>query len=375
MNYLRIHTVSVLAWAIALTACSSEDPSKQQDETLAVVTVVDATPRELELTQDLPGRVQAVRSAEVRARVAGIVQKRLFSEGMDVKQDQVLYQIDPATFEAAHDRANAEVQRAEAVVAEAKSLLDRYRPLAKIEAISQQDLVAAQTAYKTALAHVAAAKADAKTSRLNLDYATVRAPISGRAGRSLVTEGALVGQSEPTALATIQQIDRVYVDLTQTVADAMRLREAVESGALESQGSHIVARVDGSQKTVSGKLLFSDISVDPTSGQVTLRGEFPNPDGLLLPGMYVRVTVAKGKAHDAILLPQRAVQFDPDGVSSLWVVNEDDVVEQRVVRTGQMYGADWHIVAGVRASERVIVGGPAVIAGQKVGIAKPSNNP
>lgn len=373
MTHIPIRTASALVVALALTACSGKDAAQQVAATIPTVTVVGATASDLAVTQELPGRVHAVRSAEVRARVAGIVKKRLFSEGMDVKQGQVLYQIDPAPFEAALDRASAEVQRTEALAADARSTLDRYTPLAKIEAVSQQDLATAQTTYKTALAHVAAAKADTKTSRLNLEYATVRAPISGRIGRSLVTEGALVGQGEPTALATIQQIDRVYVDLTQPVADAMSLREALESGSVKSQGGQLVTRVDGSQKTVEGKLLFSDISVEPSSGQVTLRGEFANPHGLLLPGMYVRVTVAKGNAPNAILLPQRAVHIDPKGVSSLWVVNQDNVVEQRVVRTGQMYGANWHVVEGVLAAERVIVGGPAVTAGQKVSIAEPSN--
>lgn len=370
MRRFSIHTVSVLAVASALAACGGTEANPQKAEPISKVAVVSATASDLDVTQELPGRVHPVRAAEVRARVPGIVKKRLFSEGMDVKQGQVLYQIDPAPFEAALDRANAEVQRTEALAADAKSTLDRYTPLAKIEAVSQQDLVTAQTAYKTALAHIAAAKADAKTGRLNLEYATVRAPISGRIGRSLVTEGALVGQGEATALATIQQIDRVYVDLTQPVADAMSLREALESGSVKSQGAQLIARVDGSKKTVAGKLLFSDISVDPTSGQLTLRGEFSNPNSLLLPGMYVRVTLAKGKASDAILLPQRAVHLDSKGVSTLWVVNADNVVEQRVVHTGQMYGGNWHVVDGVRAAERVIVGGQAVAAGQKVSIAE-----
>lgn len=373
MTHLPIRTALALAVAIAFTACGGKEAAQQAADTLPQVTVVEASASDLAVSQELPGRVHAVRTAEVRARVAGIVTQRLFSEGMDVKQGQVLYRIDPAPFEAALDRANAEVQRAEALAADARSTLDRYTPLARIEAISQQDLVSAQTAHKTALAHVAAAKADAKASRLNLEYATVRAPISGRIGRSLVSEGALVGQGEATALATIQQIDRVYVDLTQPVADAMGLREALESGAVQPESGQLVARVDGSRKTVEGKLLFSDISVEPTSGQLTLRGEFANPHGLLLPGMYVRVSVAKGTASDAILLPQRAVHLDAQGVSSLWVVNQDNVVEQRVVRTGQMYGAQWHVLDGVRATERVIVGGPAVTAGQKVSIAGPSD--
>lgn len=372
MSSLSLRTASALAAAIALAACGGKEVPSQPSEVPPTVAIVEVTSGDLNVTQELPGRVQATRTAEVRARVAGIVKKRLFSEGMDVKQGQVLYQIDPAPLAAAVERANAEMQRTEAVAADAKSVLDRYGPLAEIEAISQQDLVTAQTAYRTAQAHVAAARADLKTSRLNLDYATVRAPIAGRIGRSLVSEGALVGQGEATAMATIQQIDRVYVDLTQPVADAMRLREAMASGALQTRGGRIVAQVDGSSKTIEGKLLFSGISVEPTSGQLTLRGEFANPDALLLPGMYVRVTVESGKQSNAILIPQRAVHVDADGQSTVFVVGQDSAVEQRSVRTGQMQAGKWHIVEGVRSGERVIVDGAAVTAGQKVSVAEPS---
>ncbi|TDS84988.1 multidrug efflux system membrane fusion protein [Comamonas sp. JUb58] len=354
---------------VAITGCGSQESPHTEEQPPATVSVFSAAPSTLEITEQLPGRVRAIRTAEVRARVSGIVKKRLFTEGMNVKEGQVLFQIDAAPFEAALDRANADVQRTEAAAAEAKSTLDRYTPLAKIEAVSQQDLVTAQTAYKTALANVAAAKADAKTSRLSLEYATVRAPIAGRIGRSLVTEGALVGQGEATALATIQQIDQVYVDVTQPVADAMRLREAVEAGALQAGGGRVVATVDGTQKQREGKLLFSDISVDPTSGQVTLRGMFPNQDALLLPGMFVRVAVSKGVSSEAILVPQRAVRVDADGGSHLWVVNKDAVIEDREVGTGGMYGAQWHILHGLSAGEQVVVGGQAVEAGQKVHVA------
>ena len=374
MTYTFIRKSLVAMAVIFLSACGAEDQNSTNAEVIPSVTVVKATEAVLDINQELPGRVHAVRTAQVQARVAGIVKKRLFTEGAEVKEGDVLFLIDPAPFEADLERANAEVKRTEAMVADAKSTLDRYRPLANIQAISQQDLVTVQTTYKTALANVAVARANAKTSRLNLEYATVRAPISGRIGRSLVTEGALVGQDGATALATIQQIDRVFVDLTQSVADVIALREGIEKHSLKSSNDHITARVDGTKKTIDGKLLFTDISVEPTSGQLTLRGEFENPEFLLLPGMYVRVTVSKGEVPDAILLPQRAVQFDSNGVSSLWIVNNDNLVEKRTVYTGQMYGPSWHIVGGVTAGERVIVGGPQVIAGQKVTILDPLSN-
>lgn len=364
----------VIATIIFLTACDVEDESQMNTEALPSVTVVKATETVLDINQELPGRVHAVRTAQVQARVAGIVKKRLFTEGSEVKEGDILFQIDPAPFEADLERANAEVKRTEAIAADAKSTLNRYRPMANIKAISQQDLATVQTAYKTALANVAVARANAKTSLLNLGYATVRAPISGRIGRSLVTEGALVGQNGATALATIQQIDRVFVDLTQPVADVIALREGMEARSLKSPSGQITARVDGTKKTINGKLLFTDISVEPTSGQLTLRGEFENPELLLLPGMYVRVTVSKGEVSDAILLPQRAVRFDSNGISSLWIVDNNNTVEKRTVHTGQMYGANWHIVDGVTAGEKVIVGGPEVIAGQKVTILDSLSN-
>lgn len=358
---------------LALSGCGKHDSSPPEELHPAKVSIVSVEPRLLEMTAQLPGRVQAYRLAEVRARVSGIVKKRLFTEGMDVKQGQVLFEIDPASFQASLDRANADVQRAEAAAAEAKSKLDRYTPLARIEAVSQQDLVTAQTAYKTALANVASTRADAKSSRLSLEYATVRAPIAGRIGRSLVTEGALVGQGEATAMATIQQIDQVYVDLTQPVADAMRLREALASGDLKSGDGKIVATVEGTQKQREGKLLFSDISVEPTSGQVSLRGLFPNQDTLLLPGMYVRVAVPKGTAPEALLVPQRAVRVHPNGRTDVLVVNHQNVIEAREVRTGQMYGANWHILQGLKAGEQVVVGGAQVDAGQKVDVIAVAN--
>lgn len=378
------HSLALLllagAMAAGLAACtqarSDADAAPQSEPEVQVVV---ARTQALERTQELPGRVQAWRTAEVRARVAGIMQKRHFQEGADVRAGQVLYQIDPAPFAIARDRAAAEAQRADAALAEARSMLDRYTPLAAVHAVSQQDLVAAQTAFKTAQAQLAVARAEVRAAQLNLDHATVRAPIAGRIGRSLVTEGALVGQGEATVLATIQQIDQVYVDLTQTVADAMRLKDALATGAVRADGTgagaRIVATVDGTDKQRTGKLLFSDISVDPGSGQTMVRGQFPNADALLLPGMYVRVQVGRGLEPEALLLPQRAVAVGSDGRPTLRVVGPDDTVQVRPVQTGDMAGAHWHILSGLKPGERVVVGGPAVAHGQKVRVAAPAPAP
>jgi multidrug efflux system membrane fusion protein len=364
------------AWVLA--GCTQAHPESADEAAVPEVQVAIAQAQALELTQELPGRVQALRTAEVRARVAGIVKKRHFQEGADVKAGQVLYQIDPVPFEIALERAAADALRADAALAEARATLDRSIPLAKVEAVSQQDLVAAQTAFQTARAQQAAARAEVKAAQLNLDYATVRAPIAGRIGRSLVTEGALVGQGEATVLGTIQQIDQVYVDLTQTVADAMRLKDALATGAVRANGTgagaRIVATVDGTGKTREGKLLFSDISVDPGTGQMLLRGQFPNADALLLPGMYVRVQVGRGLEPQALLLPQRAVAVGSDNRTTLRIVGPDDTVQVRPVQAGDMVGANWHIQSGLQAGERVVVGGPALTAGQKVRVAAPAQD-
>lgn len=329
------------------------------------------------MVSELPGRIEPVRVAEVRARVPGIVLKRSFREGADVKAGEALFQIDPAPLKAAQSRAEGEIARADAAVFEAQSRVQRYAPLVEIQAVSRQDFDTAQADLRSARATRRTAAADLETAKLNLDYATVRAPISGRIGRALVTEGALVGQGEATPMATIQQLDPVYADFKQPVADVMRMRDALADGRLMAQaeptkgkakGARIVATIDGTQKTREGRLLFSDISVDPGTGQVSLRGELPNADGLLLPGMYVRVQVRQGLDPQAIFVPQRAVRRSTDGKPQLIVVGKGDVAEARIVRTGAMLGADWHIVEGLSAGERVIVSGEAN-PGDKVTLA------
>lgn len=334
------------------------------------VQVLAVQPQRYALASTLPGRVEPVRVAEVRARVAGIVLSREFEEGADVKAGDVLFRIDPAPFKAALSRAEGDLAKADAALSDAQAVVRRYTPLVKIEAVSQQDFDTATAAFKSAQAARRSAQADVETARLNLDYATVKAPISGRIGRAQVTEGALVGQNEATVMAKIQQLDPIYVDFTQPVADMLRMRTAMQTGELgQEEGAAISISIDGTDRTRSGRLLFSDIAVDRGTGQVSLRGEFANPDVLLLPGMYVRVQTRQGVDPDAILVPQRAVVRSTDGKPQVLLVGQDDVVETRAVRTGTMRGADWHIVEGLAAGDRVIVGGVnAAVPGQKVSV-------
>ncbi|WP_239061879.1 efflux RND transporter periplasmic adaptor subunit [Ideonella livida] len=310
------------------------------------------------LTTELPGRLEAVRTAQVRARVTGVVQKRLFTEGAVVKAGQSLYVIDPAPYKAALDSALASQAKAEANLAQAQATLERNRPLAESKAISQADWVSTQAAHKAAEADVAAAKAAVQTARLNVDYAAVQAPIGGRIGRSVVTEGALVSQGEATLLATIQQTDPMVINFTQSAAEVMKLRRAIEAGKLQGSGSTQVRVVleDGSEYPLPGKLQFADISVDATSGQVTLRAEVPNPKGELLPGLFVKVRLEQVRSDNAILLPQQAVTRGTTGDTVL-VVGEDKQVAPRPVQLGGAKGTQWVVLGGLKAGEQVVVDG------------------
>ena len=356
-----------ILFAVFLQAgCGRQEVSREPP--LAEVETLTVQPRLFTLTSELPGRIEPVRVAEVRARVAGIVLSRHFQEGSDVKAGQLLFQIDPAPFKATLSRAQGELAKAEAALAEARSVVRRYEPLVSIEAVSQLDFETAQATQKSAQAACQAAAADVEVAKLNLAHATVTAPISGRIGRALVTEGALVGQNEATPLAIIQQLTPIYADFRQPVADMLRLREALATGRLagtKDKGALISLSIEGSQQKREGRLMFSDITVDRSTGQVSLRGLFDNADALLLPGMYVRVTVNQGDDPQAILVPQRAVQRSSDGKAQVLVVDQGDVAQVRPVRTGEMHGGEWHILEGLNPGERVIVGGAAQ-AGSKV---------
>jgi membrane fusion protein (multidrug efflux system) len=350
-----------LAVAIGLAACGGGSEGKggagpgaaaPPPPEVAVVTVAAQT---APLVTELPGRVEASRVAQVRARVNGIVHKRLFREGSDVKAGQPLFLIDPAPYQAAVDSARAALVKAQANVTQAAAQATRFKPLVDAKAISQQEYINAQAAQAQAEADVAAARAALRTAELNLGYASVTAPISGRIGRALVTEGALVSATEATQLALIQQIDPVYVNSTQAVADVARLRKAAGAATADLSAVRIVLD-DGTELPQRGRLMFADLSVDPTSAQVTLRTEVANPQGLLLPGMYVRTRLVQGQIAGAMLVPQQAVTRGPQGDSVL-VVGADGKVAPRNVKVGGSSGSNWIVLDGLKAGEQVVVEG------------------
>ena len=328
---------------------------------LAQVGVVTVALSDIGLTTELPGRLEASRVAQVRARATGILQKRLFREGSDVKAGEALFTIDSAPYAAAYASAQASLARAQANLEQATSLAQRYQPLVKANAVSKQEFANAEAAQKQAEADVAVGKAAVQTAKITLDYAAVTAPISGRIGRALVTEGALVGQGEFTQLAVIQQINPMYINFTQPAAEVMKLRKALEAGQLKRANGDEAVRVrlvleDGSVYAQSGRLLFSDLSVDQATGQITLRAEVPNAKGLLLPGLYVRVRLEQAQAANAMLLPQQAVTRSDQG-DTVMVVAADGMVAPRKVKVGVSQGSQWVILEGLQAGEQVMVDG------------------
>jgi membrane fusion protein (multidrug efflux system) len=309
------------------------------------------------LETELPARVEAVRMAEVRARVNGVVLKRLFTEGSLVKQGQSLYQIDPAPYQAQLNAANAAVVRAQAVLASANATAERYKPLVEAQAISKQEYTNAVASAKQAAADVNSAQAQARIAKINVDYSNVYAPISGRIGRSLVTEGALVSATEATQLALIQQTDPVYLNITESAADLQRLRKSAAAKGMGSSVPVTVVMDDGSDLGRKGKLLFSDISVDPTSGQVTLRAQIANADQALLPGQYVRVRLAQSEVPSGILVPQQAVTRGGPNGDTLTVIGADNKPVPRTVKIASQNGSNWVVVGGLQEAEKVMVDG------------------
>ena len=355
---LRARALGATLLALLLAACGGGSEPKAAAGAAPPppeVAVITVAPQTAPLVTELPGRVEASRTAQVRARVNGIVQKRLFTEGSEVKAGQLLFQIDPAPYQAAVDSAKAALAKAQANLTQAKELATRYKPLADARAISSQEYVNAQAAQAQAEADVAAANAALRTAQLNLGYASVTAPISGRIGRALVTEGALVSAAEATQLALIQQIDPVYVNSTQAVAEVARLRKATSAAPKDLSAVRIVLD-DGSELPQRGRLLFADLSVDPTSAQMTLRTEVANPQGLLLPGMYVRTRLVQGQIAGAMLVPKQAVTRGPQGDSVL-VVGADGSTASRNVKIGGASGSNWIVLEGLKAGEQVIVEG------------------
>ena len=355
-----ITVAGLLATGIVMSGCgkkSTAGPPSGPPE----VGVFVVKPERVTLTTELSGRTSAHLVAEVRPQVGGIVQKRLFSEGSDVKAGQVLYQIDPASYQAAFASAKAAQARAEANLIPARLKAERFSDLVKINAVSRQDYDDALASLKQAEADVAATKAAVETARINLAYTRVTAPISGRIGRSSVTGGALVTASQPTALATIQQLSSMYVDVTQSSAEMLRLKQNLASGLLKKNGS-AQARVkllleDGSAYPLPGTLKFSEVTVDQSTGSITLRAIFPNPHQTLLPGMFVRAILEEGESAQAILVPQRGVTRDPAGNATVMVVGSEEKVEPRTIKVARTVGDNWLVSDGLKAGDRVILEG------------------
>lgn len=349
----------LVSLALTLSACGNKTTNVQPG--LPQVGVITLQPETVSIRNDLPGRISALRIAEVRARVDGIVIKREFTEGSDVRAGQRLYQIDPAPYQAAVDGAAAALAKAQATQTSSNSLAERYRALLAEKAVSKQDYENAVAAQLQAQADVAAAKAALQIARINLNYTDVVAPIAGRVGKSMVTEGAYVQQSQATLLATLQQLDTIYVDVAQSSIDLLRLRRELANGQLQhsaASGAKVTLLLeDGSTFTESGVLQFSDISVDPGTGTFTLRALFANPQHLLLPGMFVHARVEAGINNQALLVPQQGVTYDLKGQATALVVAADDKVELRQLQVNRAIDNRWLVSSGLQAGDRVIVEG------------------
>ena len=348
------------ALALALTACDKSPVAQTQTPLAKVRTEVVAT-APLSISNELSGRVVAPRVAQVSARVAGVVLKRVYSEGAEVKQGDVLFLIDPAPLKADLDSAQAALSKSRAIAQQAKLQEQRYAELIGINAISRQDYDNAQAQAQQSNADVAANQAAVQRAKLNLGYATVTAPISGRIGRALVTEGALVGQGEVTPMARIQQLNPIQVDLTQSTRDVDNLRAAFRAGELQQIGNNqakaTLIRDNGSLYPLPGKLLFTDMSVEPSTGQIILRSEFPNPDHDLLPGSFVRVRLEQAVNKEAITVPQRAILRDGAGVAQVLLLDADNRVKQQPLQLGGVQNDRWIVNEGLKPGDQIVIEG------------------
>ncbi len=348
-----------LVGGLVLTGCNRQPQAPPQ--AMPEVAAITVTTQQVVLTTELPGRTAPYLIAEIRPQVNGLVQKRLFTEGADVKQGQELYQIDPAPFQAALENAKAALGRSEASLPAIRSRADRFKQALAEKAVSQQDYDDADAALKQALADVEYWKAMVTTAGINLGYARVTSPISGRIGKSTVTDGAIVTAYQPTPLTTIQQLDPIYVDVTQSANELLRLQRWLKRGQLNSAGTS-ASKVrlilgDGTPYPLEGELQFRDVSVDPTTASVTLRMVFPNPEGVLLPGMYVRALLKEGVNEAALLIPQQTVARNPKGNPYVMLVNAEGKVEQRQLTLERAIGDQWLVSGGLTPGDRVIVEG------------------
>ena len=374
MSYPRALTRAVLCMLLSLMLLACEEGGKGAPGSSGPreVVIIKLEPRREVYTTALAGRIASFQVAEVRPQVGGILQQRLFTEGADVKAGQALYQIDPATYEAALDSAQAALMKAEANVTPARLKAERFRELLAIKAVSKQEYDDAQAAFKQAEADVAVNRAAVKTARINLEYTKVRSPISGRIGKSAFTPGALVTANQAQALTSVRQLDPVYVDITQSSQDLLRLRAQFTNGELRSAAEEAPVRLkleNGAMYPHEGRLQFTDVSVDESTGMVSLRALFPNPEHILLPGMYVRAVIAEGVDENALLVPQRALRRDPKGQASVLLVDGGGKVDVRLVDVGRTVGDSWQVLSGLRPGDRVIVeGGQNVRPGMSVKI-------
>lgn len=350
-----------LSWLLILPGCGKKDAGGPPQMPPAEVTFQAVTTENVNVIGEYPGRISAVRTSEVRARVAGILLEKTFTEGADVKAGDTLFKIDPLPLEATKASAEASLARAEATVIQTNATAQRFHDLAASRSVSQQDIDNADAALQVAKADVLAAKAALQTAELNLGYATVTAPISGRIGRAEVTEGQLVGQGTATRLALIQQMDPIYFDFTQSTSELIALKREMASGTMGSvspdQAAVTLILEDGSEYNHKGKILFSEVTVDETTGMVTLRAEFPNTERLLLPGMFARAKFVQGVKKDAVTVPQRAVTRMAGGKGSVLIVDDTDHAQMRVIETSEGVDGKWVVTSGLKAGERIVMEG------------------
>lgn len=351
--------VLMLSGSLALTGCDDKQ-DQQGGQQMPEVGVVTLKTEPLQITTELPGRTVAYRIAEVRPQVSGIILKRNFVEGSDIEAGVSLYQIDPATYQATYDSAKGDLAKAQAAANIAELTVKRYQKLLGTQYISKQEYDQALADAQQATAAVVAAKAAVETARINLAYTKVTSPISGRIGKSSVTEGALVQNGQASALATVQQLDPIYVDVTQSSNDFLRLKQELANGSLKQENGKAkvdLVTSDGIKFPQSGTLEFSDVTVDQTTGSITLRAIFPNPDHTLLPGMFVRARLQEGTKPTALLVPQQGVTRTPRGDATVLVVGADNKVETRQIVASQAIGDKWLVIDGLKAGDRVVVSG------------------
>lgn len=351
--------VLMLSGSLALTGCDDKQ-DQQGGKQMPEVGVVTLKTEPLQITTELPGRTVAYRIAEVRPQVSGIILKRNFVEGSDIEAGVSLYQIDPATYQATYDSAKGDLAKAQAAANIAELTVKRYQKLLGTQYISKQEYDQALADAQQATAAVVAAKAAVETARINLAYTKVTSPISGRIGKSSVTEGALVQNGQASALATVQQLDPIYVDVTQSSNDFLRLKQELANGSLKQENGKAkvdLVTSDGIKFPQSGTLEFSDVTVDQTTGSITLRAIFPNPDHTLLPGMFVRARLQEGTKPTALLVPQQGVTRTPRGDATVLVVGADNKVETRQIVASQAIGDKWLVTDGLKAGDRVVVSG------------------